>query len=355
MDRKFLVTRPPGKGLLLILTLLLSLPLLSGATALAQGVLQGTQDGALQIVRSTEEFLAPEAIYGTVHVVPKAADGENALIYFPPGKGEVSTDVVTYKLAGKPDEIITVKVDLRGEPGAFGSTEIYNESFKAVFILFILAVLVESGLQLIFRWRPYMRVFNTSSSNALIAFAFALTLVVMFHLDVVTNLFNIYTRPVAPEENTIPGYILTAMIIAGGSAGVNRILRALGFRPIEPPAEIAGPTREDQAWISVMLTRKNATGPVDVMFGKEGELAVIGTIAGQGRMNALSSLFLRNRSRFPSSGGYAVPVGGPYMVRIKTAGVADPDDPPDSARKSEASWGPNLIGNRAIIDLNLTL
>ncbi|WP_299818374.1 hypothetical protein [uncultured Roseibium sp.] len=349
MDRNLIQSAGVGKGILLILTALLLLPLLTSANALAQEVLKAAPKGALQITRSTETFVAPEARYGTVHVVAEADGNENALIYFPPKQGEVSTDTVTYKLAGKPDETVTVTVDLRDGPGAFGSDEIYNESFKAVFVLFIIAVLVESGLQLIFRWRPYLRQFDTSSANAVIAFAFSLTLVLMFNLDVVTNLFNIYTQPANPEQNTPPGYILTAMIIAGGSAGVNRILRALGFRPIEPPAEIKGPKNEEEAWISVTLTRENAAGPVDVLFGKEGEAAVIGTIAGDGKMSPLKSLFFRNKSRFPPSGGYSVPVGGPYVIKVQAP------DPADPKKKIDASWGSNRIGKRAVIDLNLKL
>ncbi|MBD1546862.1 hypothetical protein [Roseibium aggregatum] len=347
MGRLFFEGMNFGRRLGSVLALMLPLLLLGGPAAVAQAVYQVKPAGSLEVEKSPDEITEQKAKYGTVKVIQKADGENNVLMYFAPKEGGQFTDTVTYKLSSKPNESVSATVEVRDEFGAFGSEDIYNESFKAVFILFILAVLVESGLQLIFRWRPYLRIFDTASANALIAFAFSLILVRLFHLDVVTNLFNIYTQPVDQVKNTIPGYILTALIIAGGSAGVNRLLRTFGFRPIEPPAEIVGPKQEDQAWISVTLTRDKAVGPVNVLFGEPGKLAVIGTIPGGGSMNWFLSLFLRNKARFPQSGGYAVPVGGPYEVKVEAV---------DAGKKpiSEA-WPPNSIGKRAVIDLQFTL
>jgi|GEM_PF-1459235 len=331
----------------LVPALLLSALLFGISAAAAQAVLQVKPAGSLQIAKSPDGITAPQSKYGSVTVVDKADGENNVLMYFAPREGGQFTDTVTYKLSSAPNDTVSVTVQVRDEFGAFGSDEIYNESFKAVFILFILAVLVESGLQLIFRWRPYLRIFDTASANALIAFAFSLILVSLFHLDVVTNLFNIYTQPAVPNDNSIPGYILTALIIAGGSAGVNRLLRTFGFRPVELPEEMAGPKQEDQAWISVTLTRAKAVGPVNVLFGEPGKLAVIGTIPGGGSMNWLMSLFFRNKARFPQSGGYAVPVGGPYEVQLQAVDSAD--------NPISAAWPPNSIGKRAVIDLQFTL
>ncbi|POF32632.1 hypothetical protein [Roseibium marinum] len=66
-------------------------------------------------------------------------------------------------------------------------------------------------------------------------------------------------------------------------------------------------------------------------------------------MTPLKSLFFPNKSRFPPSGGYSVPVDGPYVVKVQAR------DPANPKKKIEASWGPNRIGKRAVIDLNLKL
>ncbi|MBN9673433.1 hypothetical protein [Roseibium aggregatum] len=329
----------------------LALLCLGLSTVLAQTkTVQVKPDGVVELLK-TEKGLEGTATvkYGRVKFVEDVnADDANVLLYFPPAQAGQFTDTVTYKLQGDTDTTdVTVRV--QEDYGPWQSEEIYSESFKAVFILFILAVLVESGLQLLFRWRPYLRIFDTSSTNALIAFAFSFLLVHLFSLDVVTDLFNIYTQPTEIQPNFLPGYLLTAMIIAGGSAGVNRLLRTFGFRPIDLPEEVVGLKDDSIAWISVTLDRDKAEGPVDVLYGEEGKEKVIGTIPGNGDMNWLSSLFFRNKGRFPPSGGYAVDPGGPScVVRLEAPGVT-------GEALDKAKWGPNPIGKRAVIDLKLKL
>jgi len=332
------------------LSVALSVFYLGLCAASAQSTVQVKPEGSVELLK-TQDALEGEASaeYGRVKFLDDVdASGNKVLMYFAPARAGQFTDTVTYQLQGATDPV-TVTVKVQEEYGPWGSEAIYAESFKAVFILFILAVLVESGLQLLFRWRPYLRIFDTSSANALIAFAFSFFLVRLFSLDVVTNLFNIYTQPTEIQGNTLPGYILTALIIAGGSAGVNRLLRTFGFRPVDLPEEVVGPKEDDIAWISVTLHRDKAKGPVDVLFGEKGKEQVIGTIPGKGDMNWLSSLFLRNKGRFPQSGGYAVDVGGPYAIKLEAPDVTD------QAALDKATWGPKPIGKRAVIDLKLTL
>ena len=97
-------------------------------------------------------------------------------------------------------------------------------------MLFILAVLVENGLALIFRWRPFLDYFDSRTVNALFASGFSLFFVYLFNLDVSTTLVNTYSGTNHPVN--WPGLVLTGLIIAGGSAGINRIFQALGFRPV---------------------------------------------------------------------------------------------------------------------------
>jgi hypothetical protein len=49
--------------------------------------------------------------------------------------------------------------------------------------------------------------------------------------------------------------ILTAAILAGGSAGVNTMLVALGFREVKTPATIAPRVPPDRAWIALHVER----------------------------------------------------------------------------------------------------
>ena len=285
-----------------------------------------------------------KAIHGQVNVIKNADGVRQTLVYLSHPELSNFNDTVTYKLGG---EERTLTVFVAGGAKTFGSEEVYEKAFQTLFILFMLAVVVESGLQLVFRWRPYLRSFNTAGVNALVAFTFSFILVRFFQLDITTQLVNAYTKPEQAFGNSFIGYVLTAMIIAGGSAGVNRVFRAFGFRPIGPPAEIAGPRDNTIAWISVALERDNAIGTVDVLFGDSGKPAVIGSISGNRPQSWLSRLFFRDFGRFPQSGGFTVAVKDDQVIKL--VGRNANGDP------IEATWGPFHVGPRAIIDVELAL
>jgi len=306
------------------------------------------EPGKPVIVETTDKTITEQkARFGTLSLVQGKPTGSSSLIYLAPETGSGLSDTVTYKLDSVEQ---TVEIEVRSGAQTFGSDELYETSFKALFVLFILAVLVESGLQLIFRWRPYLRVFDTSAVNALIALAFSWFFVGWFKLDIATKLVNAYAAPDHVYANSTVGYLLTAMIIAGGSAGVNNIFKAFGIRPIGPPADIAGPKDDKIAWISVTLHRDKAVGSVDVLFGEPGKEAVIGTIPGSGSNHPLARLFFRNKGRFPQSGGYTVDASAdtPKSVKLNAKDAGGKDI-------AYKEWGPYPIGPRAIIDVERTV
>jgi hypothetical protein len=227
---------------------------------------------------------------------------------------------------------------------------LYTRALNAVFLLFILAVLVESGLALVFRWKPFLSYFDSRSVNALIAFAVSFFLVSSFKLDIVTALVTGST----PEDRLyMPGAVLTAMIIAGGSAGVNRVFRSLGFRPTEIEDGSDEKPQRNHAWIAVTLVRREAKGPVSVLIGQtQDSLAVAGTISGVSQGNRLWRYFLRDKGRFPQSGGYSIEVKSEpskkYIVQLKgTNGTGHP--------VLSKEWGPFALAPGAIIDIELTV
>jgi hypothetical protein len=228
---------------------------------------------------------------------------------------------------------------------------LYTTSFKALFVLMILAVVVESGLALIFRWKPFLAYFDSRSVNPLVAFAFSLIFVYLFKLDIVTTLINIYSAPNPPQPINWAGMILTAMIIAGGSAGVNRLFQSLGLRPASQVEQQQPKPAPTEAWIAVTLVRDKAAGPVSVLIGQAGVPLVAGTISGTSRKGARGSwwrLFLRDRGRFPQSGGHSVVPGGAYEVRL------DAEDKEGKPVQSK-TWGPNAVAAGAIIDIELAV
>lgn len=92
--------------------------------------------------------------------------------------------------------------------------------------------------------------------NALVAFLFSYLLVYLFNLNIANELIGIYTgsskSPTFLED--LPGALLTAMIIAGGSAAVNRIFQSFGFRPTSAQEQPKKPEpNQREAWIAVTL------------------------------------------------------------------------------------------------------
>lgn len=107
---------------------------------------------------------------GTVTKAQSGPPPRTTLIYMPPAGARELDDIVTYMLDGVAQPQIAVNV--RPLAPTLDSAKLYDASFKALFMLFILAVLVESGLALVFRWRPFLDYFDSRSMNSLMAFLF---------------------------------------------------------------------------------------------------------------------------------------------------------------------------------------
>ena len=242
------------------------------------------------------------------------------------------------------------------QPPTLVSPDVYSQSFKALFVLFILAVIIESGFAVLFNWRPFVETFNSRSVKPLVAFAFCWLFVEAFDLDITTRLVNVYSSTNYPVN--LPGKIVTALVLAGGSSGVNNLMVSLGFRaPISStPAPARPPPNE--AWIAVRLNRRLARGPVTVRIGDPaaGALPVAGMIAGSAHPGgAVVSYFLRDRGRFPGTGGHriSVPAAAPPTVRVELEGVTAAGAAIPAAPGS--SWGGYPVTAGAVIDLELTL
>jgi hypothetical protein len=225
---------------------------------------------------------------------------------------------------------------------------IYTQSFKALFVLFIIATILESGLAVIFNWRPFIQLFDARGVKTIVAVLFALFFVYMFGLDIVTRLVNVYSETDYPVN--FPGTLITALVLAGGSSGVNNLLVALGFRSVKTSEQITPKPPPTEAWISVRLIRVDAEGPVTVLIGPhDAALPVAGTISGSSSTSALRRFFLRDYGRFPTAGGFAVTPGAQaYDVRLE--GVDK-----KGGTKVSSTWGPYPLAAGAIVDIELRL
>jgi len=70
-------------------------------------------------------------------------------------------------------------------------------------------------------------------------------------------------RAHAPASTTgsDPGMILTALILSGGSSGVNSLMVALGYRERGRGEDVVPKAPENQAWIAARAVGVKAVGP----------------------------------------------------------------------------------------------
>jgi hypothetical protein len=290
---------------------------------------------------------------GTTRVDAAVAPAKTSTLFYKANEtATAATDSLTYKIGTEADR--TVKIEIAAKPiestvspgprpaiSGFND-KTYEQGFKALFLIFVLAVILESGLAVLFNWRPFVEKFNARAVRPLVSFVAAYIIVFMFDLDILTTMVNAINASQV-DASQVPGRLLTALVIAGGSAGVNSLMVALGFRQVRTPENAVPKPVIDEGWISVSINRKKAVGPVTVSIGEQadGHTPVVTLIKETSRPK---SFFFHNPGRFPGSGGYSVKAGSVVTVVVTAAA--------NSADKTiTTTWGPNRIAQRAIIDL----
>lgn len=290
----------------------------------------------------------------TVRVLYKAKDtgaGVEVVTCTMAADKKVVTVTVTPKTAGSTSETPKPTTDAGARNSATGFSDVtYPEAFKALFLLFVLATVLESALAIIFNWRPFVETFNARAVRPVVSLFFALMLVFLFNLDIVTALAKLVSLKVPDLDAT--GKILTAMVIAGGSAAVNNLMVGLGFRQVRTPETVTPKPPADKGWISVSITRTPAIkGPVTVSIGVNGGGGNVPVVASIEQTSIPSyRYFLRDPGRFPGSGGYPVKKGDLVTVRVAAAKKIA-----DSEPEMVKTWGPHVIGDGAIIDLQFDM
>jgi hypothetical protein len=291
-----------------------------------------------------------------------ATEGANTtLFYKAPEARATNTDELTYSI-GNAATVVTLQIS----PPAPGFTaQAYDAAAKAIFLLFVLAVVLESALALLFNWRPFVETFNSRAVRPLVAFIVATIFVFKYDLDLITGLVNASTGLTYGVSKA--GLILTAMVIAGGSAGVNNLLVSLGFRQVRTPETVVARPEKNQAWISVRLKRVKAVGEVTVCVDPPGAVVaaltddvpdapapsstasipkVVGTIRGTTRPRL--NYFFSDPGRFPGYGGWEVKPNEQIVIKVYGKDK-------NGEKIGPASWGPYTLADRAIVDIELTL
>jgi len=233
---------------------------------------------------------------------------------------------------------------------ALDNTEIYERSLKALTILLVAAILIENALAVLFNWRVFLTYFSLRGVKTIISVIVSYLIVTSFDLDVVASLLNAYTTE--PADSTIASKLLTAMILSGGSGGVNSLMASLGYRERNRESVVNPAAPKSEAWIAIKINRVNAVGPIQVHVTeipepKKDPSAIAGTIGV--KRPSLKELILRNANRFPANGGHVVDPKKVYGIKVVAhdAGGTLLNDP---LAGEEYRFAP-----RAIIDFEVTM
>lgn len=246
---------------------------------------------------------------------------------------------------------------------ALGDGTIYSRSLAALTILFVTAVLLENAFATIFNWRVFLTYFSSRGVRTPVMVAISLIVVNAFDLDVLANLIAAYKSAGDPDPNAFAKMVadttgptstfVTALILAGGSAGVHRIMLGLGYRDTAPEDKATSKPPKTEAWVAIKVKRVDAVGDILVRIeavstpgAPEAPAALAGTISAQ--RPSLAELLFRNVSRFPQNGGYSVKPNVPHRITVEGK---------DSGGTSLTALSGELyvLAPGSIVDLNVTL
>lgn len=349
----------------LMLAIAMAMIPMSSATAQSPSVTRivSTPGGLVRLGEPAECVRSPSANVS----IATAADKKQFAVYHTPSNQtvDVAVSIVTGKGTGaecaepKMSDFV-VAVDRTPQT----SDATLSKAFNILLSAFVLAILLESAFALLFNWRLFLEFFVGKAWRTPIMFLGALLVVRNFHMDLMAELFDAYRPSQSGDiaKSTWFTSALTAMILAGGSVGVNRILIALGFRSqVRPEAELPK-LDEKQAWMAVRVD--NAEAEKFIVGVQETALdatapatAIVGFISRASLGQRLKQLLFPSQSRVPTSGGRVVSTEKVYRIvvdELKPGGKSY-DATTGAEINSEKPARPVRFGSRAIVDFNVRI
>ncbi len=214
--------------------------------------------------------------------------------------------------------------------------ELFGKLVGELVGLFVVATLMESAMALIFQWRLYREFFNGRAVKTVVMIAMGYAVVAQFDYDVFDRVVRI-VRPGSVIGDIDDGGLsefLSACVLAGGSAAVNELFKALGLRPPADPEQHKPKPPDDRAWVSVKVIRQDAVGdirihlvkvvPPDLELDKPATSELAGVVSGRKTFaERLRNVFLSDFERLPSYGGLTVETGQVYRIYAEAVPKSD--------------------------------
>jgi type IV secretory pathway VirB2 component (pilin) len=197
--------------------------------------------------------------------------------------------------------------------------------------LLAVVIVVESALAALFQWRVYRMVFNGRAWKTPVMFGVGLLLVNVIGYDPMRAILQAATDLTTPPGGWAPLVtgVLSALMIAGGSSGINAALLRLGIRAPEQRDKTEN-LRTDEAYVSVRITGTPLDEPVHIgiellaspdsdqstayTFDFAGKAPFAGSIDSLGFWPRLIAAFTADTRRFPNYGGRKLEAGKDYRI-----------------------------------------
>ena len=215
--------------------------------------------------------------------------------------------------------------------------------------LAIVVVLVESAMSTLFNWRVYRAVFNHRALKTPIMLAVGLMIVWGFGYDIFARTMVLVGAMQAGDTGNLLTQVVSAMIIAGGSSGINTLFQNLGLRSVLPDAPPRPQLAATEAWISVQVNGGQpgeafhvAIAPLATAAGP----ALAGSVEVKRFWQRVREAWRSESNRFPNYGGWSLEANKGYKIEVVDVRTA----PPTSTTVFEGSFAP-----RAIIDFQVTV
>ena len=203
-----------------------------------------------------------------------------------------------------------------------------GKAAQILFAMLVVAIILESALALLFNWRVFLEFFDGRGVRSVIMFAVSFLVVWGFKQDFVGRLFEVYVGATGTGRATghLGTMVLTALVLAGGSAGVNKLMVALGVRDNRTAETVVARPPKNMAWVSIsavwtglgrpefeVLSLSLPPNEVDAPLVPQ----LLGVIGNQSVGSRFRKYFWRDVRRVPMSGGLEVTPGQPYAHYVK--------------------------------------
>ena len=130
----------------------------------------------------------------------------------------------------------------------------YEHIIDALVKIFILAVLIEIALSVVFQWRLFLRHAEGKGLKVPISFIISLVIVIAHQIDLPGEVVSAFGD--TPTKGKVIGYLISALIIAGGSSSVNSIFESLGWRnPLSQKIKAEQEQQKIQGRLLLQVTR----------------------------------------------------------------------------------------------------